>query len=69
MLEVFPEKLAVILVESGILNRSVANPVLLMGIFKGLEETQLADVVKSVKLPSVSVPVAENCWLVMPLAK
>ena len=68
VLEVIPDKLAVISVDSRRKNVFTAFPELLMGIF-GLVETQLTDVVKSCVLPSVKVPVALNCSEFFPVER
>ena len=67
MLEVTPEKLAVMFVESGRgpIKEVVANPfvpaVLLIVATVVLDETHVTDSVKSCRLASVNVPVAVNC--------
>jgi hypothetical protein len=66
VLEVIPDKLALIWADSRRAKVFTANPCepveLLMGI-SGLSETQLTDVVKFCVLPSVKAPVAVNCWV------
>ncbi len=68
ILEVIPDKLAVILVDSRRKKVSSAFPVLLMGIFEFVE-SHLTDVVKTCVLPSVKVPVALNCAELLPLER
>ena len=64
MLDVIPEKVAVIFVDPGVKVISVASPcepgVLLIGISR-FEEAQVTDVVKSSKFPFDKNPVAVNC--------
>lgn len=70
-----PEKLAVMFVESGrgLIKEIVANPcvpiVLLIVATVVLDEAHVADAVKSCGLPSLSVPVAVNCCVVMPVER
>ena len=72
MLEVTPEKSAVMFVESGrrLAKEIVANPfvpaALLIVATAVLDETHVTDVVKSCRVPSVNIPVAVNCCVVMP---
>jgi hypothetical protein len=68
VLEVISDELAVILVSAGVKKVSVASPVLLMGT-SVFVETQFTDVVKFCVLPSVNVPVAVNCWVLLPMLR
>jgi hypothetical protein len=75
VLEVNPEKLAVMFVESGRkeIREIVANPlvpgVLLMVATDVFDETHVTDAVKSCRLPSLNVPVAVNCCVVLPVTR
>jgi hypothetical protein len=64
VLEVIPERVAVILVEAGreAIPGYLASPALFMVATVVSEECQLTDVVKSCSLPSLNVPLAVNCF-------
>jgi hypothetical protein len=68
VLEVIPERFAVIVVEPVLKKEAIASPcelgALLIVAIVVSEDTQLTDVVKFCVLPSVKVPVAENCLTV-----
>ena len=63
MLEVIPERVAVISVEAGreAIPAYLPRPALFMVATVVAEECQVTDVVKSCVLPSENVPVAANC--------